>query len=351
MSSVINKLYTYKIIDIGELKVFLKLLINFSMNDEYKNIKENNDIKNIMYFKECLNIIFILFNSKSDENEQKLLIEIFNYINNNICFLDKNNINLNYTNKFYLLHNHNKTTKLIKLLNNIYEINNKNLTKIYFEFINNIFFFNYSYNNFIWQFYELLQPLLENIKTKEYKTILKEISFPAFQLNFLNQLFKKERLFIKDNNFIFKNAFYFSGKQKNAGIIAEIGKIKDKFLLAFGFNFLVNNEEKDEYIIFQIKNYEEKIQLKATIIKNNEEYILYILGPNLNKDKQCLKIKINPNYYYSFILNVEKGINIIISFFQNNEFHEEKFKIKEIKTNNLLLSIGCEIEKLIKNQI
>ena len=117
-------------------------------------------------------------------------------------------MNLNYTNKFYLLHNDNKTTKLIKLLNNIYEINNKDLTKIYFEFLNNIYFFNFSYNNLNWQLYELLRPLLENIKTKEYKNILKEISFPEFQLNFLNELFTKERLFIKDNNFIFKNAFY-----------------------------------------------------------------------------------------------------------------------------------------------
>ena len=167
MSSVINKLYKYKIIDIDDLKIFLKLLIIFTMNDEYKNIKENSDIKNLMYLKECLNIIFILFNNKSNEDEQKFLIEIFNYINNNICFLDKNNMNLNYTNKFYLLHNDNKTTKLIKLLNNIYEINNKDLTKIYFEFLNNIYFFNFSYNNLNWQLYELLQPLLENIKTKK----------------------------------------------------------------------------------------------------------------------------------------------------------------------------------------
>ena len=272
MSTIISKLYIDKIIDLEELGIILKMLIIFTMNDDYKNIKGNNDIKYLMYFKECLRIIFIIFNDKSEEKEQKFLIDIFKYINNNICFRDKNNIYLNYTNKFYLLHNDYKTIKLIRKLKNIYEINNKDLTKIYFDFLNNIYYFNFSYNNLVWQLHELLQPLLENIKTKEYKTILKEISFPEFHFNFIKGLITKERNFIKDNIFIFKNAFYFSGKQKNAGIIAEIGKIKEKFLLAFGFNLIITDEEKDEYIIFQIKNKEQKVQLKASIFKNNEEY-------------------------------------------------------------------------------
>ena len=348
MSSIISILYKVKVINIEELEILLKLLIIFSMNNEYKSIKENNDIKNLMYFKECLNILFIVFNDKSDKNEQKFLIEIFNYINSNICFRDKNNTSINYTNKFYLLHNDNKTTKLVKLLNNIYEINNKDLTKIYFEFLNNIYYFNFSYNNLTWQLYELLQPLLENIKTKEYKKLLKEISFPEFHFDFINELFAKERNFINNNSFIFKNAFYFSGKQENAGIIAEIGKIKDKFLLAFGFNFIISEEEKDEYIIFQIKNNEQKVQIKVSIFKINEEYFLFIIDSNLKKIGECWKMKINPNNYYFFTLNVEKGKNITISYFKDNKYFEAKFKIKEIKTNNLLLSLGCEIEKIDK---
>ena len=132
MSSIVSKLYKDKIINIEELDVLLKLLIIFTMNNEYKNLKENNDIKNFMYFKECLNIIFITFNEESNEFEQKFLIDIFNYINNNICFRDKGNININYTNKFYLLNNDYKTTKLIKLFNTIYLSNNGDLTKIFF---------------------------------------------------------------------------------------------------------------------------------------------------------------------------------------------------------------------------
>ncbi len=77
-----------------------------------------------------------------------------------------------------MLHNDYKTTKLIKLMNFIYKINNEKLTKIYFEFLINIYYFQYSYNNFNWDLYELLQPLFENIQEKNYETILKEISFP-----------------------------------------------------------------------------------------------------------------------------------------------------------------------------
>ena len=348
ISPIISILYKSKILDIFELGILLKSLIIFSMNNKYKLIRENNDIKNLMYFKECLNIIFIILNDKSDEKEQQIIIDIFKYINNNICFRDKNNKNINYTNKFYLLHNDNKTTKLIKYLNNIYEINNEELTKIYFEFLNNIYYFNYSYNNLTWQLYELLQPLLENIKTKTFQDILKEISFPEFHLNFIKELIAKERNFIKGNSLIFKNAFYFSGKQENTGLIADIGKIKDKFLLAFGFNLIISDVEKDEYIIFQIKNYDQKVQLKASIFKNNNEYFLYIIDSSLKKDGQTWKKKIKLHHYYPFVLNIEKGKNITISYLEDNEFLEEKIKIKEIKTSNLLMSIGCEIEKIDK---
>ena len=349
LSLILSYLYSGKIIDINELASILKLLILLSMNDEYRNIKENSDIKNFMYYKECLNIIFIIFNDKSNGIEQRILIDIFKFINNNICFRDKSGINFNYTNKFYLLNNDHKTTRLLKYLNTVYIINNKDLTKIYFGFLSNIYYFNFNYNNLIWPFYELLQPLLENIKEKTYETILKEISFPEFKFNFVKEIISKEREFINNNNFILKNAFYFSGKQPNSGIIAEIGKIKDRFLLAFGFNLIITDEIKDEYIIFQIKNYEEKVQLKASIFKKNNDFILYIIDSSLNISDKTWKMTINPYYYYSFLLSVQKGKYITIYYYKNDEFSEEQFKVKEIKTTNLLVCVGCEIEKIDKN--
>ena len=245
-----------------------------------------------------------------------------------------------------MLHNDYKTTKFIKLMNFIYRINNKELTKIYFEFLINIYYFQYSYNNFNWDLYQLLQPLFENIQEKNYETILKEISFPTFQFNFIKDLMAKEREFIKNNDSIFKSAFYFSGKQPNSGIIADIGNIKDHFLLSFGFNLIITDIRKSEYIIFQIKNYEQILQLKVSITRDNEGFFMCINDSRLNKDSLRWKIKVNPNHYYSFVL-VKKGKNITISYFKENQFFEEpKIKIKEIKTSNLLLCVGCEIQKI-----
>ena len=141
-------------------------------------------------------------------------------------------------------------------MNFIYKINNKELTKIYFTFLINIYYFQFSYNNLAWNLYELIQPLLENIDIKNYETILKEIAFPEFQFCFIKELMEKEKEFIKGNDLIFKNAFYLSGKQINSGIIADIGKIKEQILLSFGFNLIITDIQKEEYIIFQIKTYE-----------------------------------------------------------------------------------------------
>ena len=346
ITSIVSKLYKDKIIELTELETILKTLIIFSMNSGFNDFKENNDIKNMMYFKECLDLLIIIFKEKPSEIEQKFLIDIFKYINNNICYRDKNEKNPNYTNKFYIFHNAHKTTNLIKTLNFIYNINNKDLTQIYFEFISNIYFFQYSYNNLNWDLYELFEPYLKNIKEKDYKTLLKEVSFPEFQLSLIKEILSKERKFIKNDSLIFKSAFYFSGKQANSGIISEIGKIKDHFLLTFGFNLLITNVPKNEYIVFQIKNYEQKIQIKASILNFKGEYFLSIIDSRLNLNSPCWKIQIEPNRYYSFAMLLEKGKNITISSIYNGSYQVYKIKIKEIKTSNLLLCVGCDVEKI-----
>ena len=345
MSAIISKFYLDKIVDVDELGLILKMLIIFTINDSFTDIKENRDIKNFMFFKECLDIMFLLFNEKSNEIEQKFLIDIINYINNNICYRDKNKENLNYTNKFYLLNNAHKTINLIKHLNFIHKINNKDLTTIFFEFLSNIYYFQYSYNNLTWQLYELLEPLLKNIKEKDYETILKEVSFPDFQFNFIKEIMAKERIFIRDNVLIFKNAFYLSGKQYNSGIISELGKIKEHFLLTFGFDFIVTDVERDEYIIFQIKTYDQKVQLKASVLKNSGNYFLGIIDTRLNNESPCWIYPIIPNHYYTFAMNVDKK-NVTVSFVEEKVHKEQKFKIKEIKNSNLLLCVGCDVEKI-----
>ena len=342
ITPILSKLYIDGIFKIEEFEIIMKMLIIFTVNDNYKEIKENNDIKNIMYLKECLNIILITFNESRSEIEQKFLVDIFTYINTVICYLDKNEQKLNYTNKIYMLHNNSKTTKLMKLMNFMHKINNDKLTEIYFKLLCNIYYFQYNYNNFIWDFYELIEPLLKNIKIKDYQTLVKEVSFPEYQLNFMRELIAKERVYIKDNNLIFDKAFYFNGKQKNSGIVANICNLKEPFLLVFGFNFIEAEKQKDEYIIFQIINNELKVQLKAIISKNNNnDYYLYFIDSTMNKDKK--KIKVKPNHYYSFAIYIKKKL-LNIYFFKENTIVDEKYKIKEIITSNLFLTVGCNIK-------
>jgi hypothetical protein len=109
----------------------------------------------------------LTFNEHPSEIEQQLLTDIFTYINTVIFYMDKNEQKLNYTNKIYMLHNDCKTTKLMKLMDFMHKINNDNLTKKYYQILSNIYYFQYGYDNFSWDFYQLIEPLLKNIKVKD----------------------------------------------------------------------------------------------------------------------------------------------------------------------------------------
>ena len=200
ISTYIPKLYFDKIINIEDLEILLKMFVLFSINN-YNNmdIRENNDLQNIMYLKESLKIIKIIYQNDSSQEEQNLLIRIFKYINNNICYSDKNNTTLNYANKFYMINNDHNTTKLLDLMNVIHKINNNDINNEYFELLSNIYMFQINYNNLSWPFYKLFEPLLINIDTKNYSSLLNEISFPEFQLNFIKYIISKERTFIMKN--------------------------------------------------------------------------------------------------------------------------------------------------------
>ena len=347
MTPMLSKLYYDKIFILEELEIIMKMLIIFTVNDNYKEIKENNDIKNIMYLKECLNIMLMTFRENPSANEQEFLVNIFTYINTSICFMDKNEQKLNYTNKMYMLHNDCKTTKLMKLMSYMHKINNDKLTEIYYKLLSNIYYFQHNYGNFSWDFYELIEPYLKNIKEKDYQTLLKEVSFPEYQLNFIRDIVEKERVYIKDNNTIFKNAFYFSGKQQNSGILANVGNLEDNFLLVFGFNFIEANEPKEEYIVFQLLDEKQKVQLKIIINKNidNKNKGYHLSSIDSTNNQTITKIKLMPNHYYFFVFDVAKK-NIAVHFWKENAISDDKIKLKEeITTSNLLLTVGCNIKK------
>ena len=85
ISTYIPKLYFDKIINIEDLEILLKMFVLFSINNSSDmDIRENNDLQNIMYLKECLKLIKIIYQNDSAQEEQNLLIRIFKYINNNI---------------------------------------------------------------------------------------------------------------------------------------------------------------------------------------------------------------------------------------------------------------------------
>ena len=66
----------------------------------------------------------------------------------------------------------------------------------------------------------------------------------------------------------------------------------------------------------------------------------------MNKDK--IKMKVEPYHYYFFIIVINKK-NINICYLKEKSFSEEKYKIKEMMTSNLYLTVGCNIKKKDSN--
>jgi hypothetical protein len=310
-----SKLYLDKAIDINILEMTFKIFILFTINDNLE-IKEKNDIENIMYLKICLKIINIIYKNKSSEEEQNLLINILKYINENICLSDYYNKNntpnnemcfLNYTTKFYMLNNDNKTTQLLNLMLIIHKMNNPDLNKAYFELISNIYYLHYSYNNFIWPIYSFLEPSLANIDTKSYSEISSEISLLKFQLDLTNYLNEKERIIMKQHPSILKNGFYF-GEKSNNGIYAEIGNMKDNnIIITFGFKLIVNNNmsKGKEYTLIQFKKKKKNSPSLLTINIKNVSGVYY-LSLYIGKKKVYDRAEITPFNYYIFSLNFRK---------------------------------------------
>ena len=353
ISSIISKLYLDKLLDLEQLEIIIKTLIILSINNSYNiEIKDNNNLENIMYLKQSLKIIKIIFNLNSSEQEQIFLINIFKYINRIICHLDIDNNIINYTNKFYMINNDSKTTKLLNFMNIIYKINNKELNKAYFELINNIYNFQFNYNNFIGPFYKLLEPLLVNINKKNYSEILEEVSFPEFQLNFIMDLREKEKKLLEKYPNTLKNGFYFGEKSKNSGIIAYLDKIQDNFILNFGFKLILTKELKknNEFILLLFKNTNDnKTLLKICITKEKDNYFMELIN---HKDNHWKIFQIIPFEYYIYSLQFKDSI-IYVSLSCDNhdeiipfEVHKMHYKLG----NNLVLCVGCDIEQNKNNK-
>ena len=346
ITSITSKFYSDKLLDIEQLEIIIKTLIIFSVNNSYNiDIKKKNYLKNIMYLKESLKIIKLIYCNNSSKEEQNLLLNIIKYINTIICYLDFNNNIINYTNKIYLLNNDNKSTNFLSLMDIIFKINNEDINKAYFDLVSNIYNFQFNYHNFNWPFYKMLEPLLVNINTKNYTEILNEVSYPNFQLNFIRHLSNNEKNILEKNPFILKNGFYFGENSKNSGIIAFIDKMQDHFILNFGFKLMSSNEQikNNEFILLQFKNINDnKAQLKISIIKEMDKYNLKLIN---HKNVEKYICDIIPYEYYVFSLQF-KDSNLYVSYTKDN-LEPKYFEVPKINykfNNNLLLCVGCEIE-------
>ena len=345
ISIYITKLFLDKIISIEDLEIILKMLVLFSINGRNSlDIKKNGNLENIMYLKTCIEIIKLIYKDNSSKEEQTLLINIFTYIIENICYnkkIDKNEDNnyVNYTNKFYLLHNDYKTTKLLSLMYIIYKLNNPELNQVYFDLISNIYFLQSNYNNFNWPLYSFLEPLLVNINTKNYNAILNEISFLEFQLNLIENLTSKEKEFINNNPFILKNGFYLGENNNNNWITAEIENFQDNFILTFGFKLILTNESaKNEYTLLQMKNEKNETMFKLRLIKNLDCYKLILNIKNYDIDYQ---IAIMPFKYYIISIYFDDKMYLNIN---NLKISDKDKKDISFSKNNLTLYLGCDRE-------
>ena len=351
ISLISLKSYLDKVINLEDLELILKMLVLFSINN-HKNldIKEKSNIENIMYLKECIGIIRIIYKDKSSKEEQNLLINILKYINDNICLSDNNNnekIVLNYTNRFYLINNDHNTTQLLKLMLIIYKINNPDINNAYFDLISNIYCFQFKYNNFFWPLYSYLEPLLVNIDKKSYSEISKEISFPKFQLNLINYLTEKEKIIIKEHPLILKNGFYF-GEKSNNGIISEIGTIPPNCIITFGFKLIINKNEpkRQEYILVQFKSKKENkpALLKISICNRSDRYYFSLFTQNKTEYDRT---EIVPNKYYIFSLHF-KNFKWNIRYYCDELPQQIFFELHKTinfppKDEALILCVGCDL--------
>jgi hypothetical protein len=312
-----------------------------------------------MYLKECLEIIQNVFKDNPSKEEQIVLINILKYINENICLSDyrdksnkkDNEFYLNYTNKFYMMNNDNKTTKLLNLMLIIYKINNPDINNAYFDLITNIYCFQFTYNNFYWPMYSFLEPLLVNIDTKSYSKISNEISFIKFQLDLINYLNAKESLILKQHPNMLKNGFYFGDKNTN-GIYAEIGNMPDNIIITFGFKLVIKNEPEEkekqkEYILVQFKDKDTSL-LKISIVNHSGTFFLSLFTTLKQEEhKEYDRTEIIPYKYYifSFIFKQSKcSIRFICDEIPCQIFFELHKEINFKPVNNLFLCVGCDIK-------
>ena len=359
----IIKLYTDKVIDENKLELSLKFLIILSISLKRNEEPNKNDkIVNMMFFKECINTIKIVFNKiyesqkKYTENQEKLLNNIIIFIRNNIIdYSNKKPISI--INKSYLSHNDYYTSSLIELIFIISKMNNSEIINNFLELLTNIYSFSFRYNNMMSPLIKMLEPLLTNINIKQLEEINDEIKISKFPLQLLNGLIEKEAKILKEDPTFLKSGFYLGNKI--CGISSEIDSLGDDFLLIFGFSLHeINNEinKIKEWTLINIRNKEKdkdsQIKIWLSQIENiNNQYNLLV---SIKNKVFPTKIKIISKKTYIFSFHFIKSLTskkLKICYtsesdsFPINEIDE--ISIQNFNTDNTNIYIGCDINNSI----
>ena len=361
---IISKLYFDKIIDDNRWEICLKFLIILSISlkpNEEPN--KNDNILNMMFFKECINKIIFIFN-KIYESQKQFTERQEKLVNNILLFIKENVINysnqkpINILNKSYLSHNDYYTSNLINLIFIISKMKNWEIIKNFVELLTNIYAFSFRYDNIMNPIIKILEPLFINLNLKTIEEINNELFISNFPLKLLNGLIDKEVNIKKEDPTFLKSGFYLGNKI--CGLSSEIDNLGEDFLIIFGFSLHEINIQKNnikEWTLINIRNNKEKD-------KESQIKIWLSLDENL-KDQYNLLVSIkNKDYPTNIIITSKKTYIFSFNFIKGYTKRKLKiyytcesdaFPIKEVdeiniqnfSTENTNIYIGCDINNPI----
>ena len=360
MSILIGKLYIGKNIDEDKFETYLKYLIILSISCKINEKPNKNDkIVNMMFFKECFNIIRLIYNkiyefhNEFTERQEKLINNIILFVHNyTIDYSNEKPISI--INKSFLSYNDYYTSSLIDLILIISKMKNNEIINNFIGLLTNIYAFSFRYDNMMSQIIKILEPLLININIKKLEEINAELIVSSFPLKLLNGLIQKENIILKNDPTLLKNGFYLGNKV--CGLSSEINNIGDDFLLIFGFSLHeINNEINNikQWTLIHFRNKKEKdkeneSQLKlwlSRIDNSNDKYNLLISIKNKIYQTNIIIIS-NKTYIFSFHFKSKK-LKICYTFSSETDpsfiIENNEISIQNFNTENTTIYIGCDI--------
>ena len=343
--------YILEIINDDSFELILKIVLDFSLETISKNKTEKiEDLKYMMFFNETIKLIKTVFNYFDEYSQGKIDIikNILIHINNN--FLGsyiKNNIN--YSNKYFFSKTGYKASLLIDLAYIITKIKSNDIEKIFLNLLTNIYSFDFCYDNCMRPFLKLLEPLFFNLNNKNIGEINDGLRITDFSLNFINALINKENELSKKDSCLLKKGFYLGNE--TSAIYGDINNLEPDFLIIFGFKL----ESDDLYDVSLFELYRKESSLiKFYLTKDlSNMYELQIEDEKINSTKVIIQMK--KTYIFIFQISFKKK-EIKIFYIKDNENKEKnkesdenihlgretKLKIKNLKTDNLKICIGCK---------